>query len=364
MESVHLGALELANFRNFKTLKLNPGPRFNIISGHNGMGKTNLLEAIYMFGVLRSFRTTVRNELIRNGEEEARTHGTFLGALAGLGCDIVITKTSRTVRADGKTVSASGGHFRSLPMVLFHPATMGLVQSGPDGRRRFLNRALFQAESDYPILHRDYVRALASRNRLLKQPSPDYRALAPFDEQLARLGAAIMQARARFLEELSPTFLEAFDKISQGLDARISYKPKVEGGKEEILKALEDALESDMRRGFTSAGPHGDDFQIDLGDLPARKFASQGQQRMLALAIKIAETKVLARATDRIPILLLDDISSELDRERNRELFSFLAGVSGQVFITTTHLDHILIEHDREDFQIQDGGLSDGEPVT
>jgi DNA replication and repair protein RecF len=358
MESVHLGELELVNFRNFKTLELSPGARFNILSGSNGVGKTNLLEAIYMFGVLRSFRTTSRRDLILSGQDEARARGTFLGALAGLSCHIAITHTSRTVRADGKTVSATGGHFRSLPMVLFHPATMGLVQSGPDGRRRFLNRALFQAESDYPALHRDYIRALSSRNRLLKERSPDHRALSPFDEQLADLGAQIMAARERFLAELLPHFLKAFEKISLGLEAKLSYKPKVEGGREEILAALENGLAGDVQRGFTSVGPHGDDFQIDLGALSARKFASQGQQRMLALALKIAETNVLAKATDRIPILLMDDISSELDRDRNRELFSFLASVSGQVFITTTHLDHILIEEDRVDFQIQDGSVS------
>ncbi len=357
MSRIHLGELELVNFRNISRIELNPHPRFNIVAGRNGMGKTNVLEAIYLFGALRSFRTSTRGDLILHGAEETRLRGVFSGAASGLCCEINVRHDSRKVRADGKAISIRGGHFRSLPMVLFHPATMTLVQGGPKERRLFLDRALFQAEPNYPAFHRDYLRALASRNRLLKQHPVDGRSLSPFNHQLGELGEQIINARERFVEGLAPLFSEAFENISLGSEASIAYQPKVQGDKEVIIKALENDISKDKARGFTSIGPHGDDVSIEIGNRPARKFASQGQQRMIALSLKAAETNALTTATERIPILLLDDISSELDRDRNRQLFKFLASVGGQVFITTTHLDHILIEEDRKDFEIENGQI-------
>jgi DNA replication and repair protein RecF len=358
MSRVTLTELKIKNFRNLSRLGLEPHARFNIVSGANGMGKTNLLEAIYLLGALRSFRTTTRADLIRHGEEGAIVQGLFSDAAAGMECAVEIGATSRRVRVDGKPPARGGNHFRQLPMVLFHPATMGLVQGGPDLRRRFLDRALFQAGSSYPELHRDYLRALAGRNRLLKQEPVDRRALAAFDPQLAELGAAVTEERRRFTEDLKPLFIEAFSRVSDGLEARISYRAKVPGGVKELLAAYRERQRRDEARGYTSAGPHGDDLEIDIGGRPARRFASQGQQRMLALALKIAETRALTTATGRIPVLLLDDVSSELDRVRNTRLFEFLDGVGGQVFITTTHVSHILIEGERADFEVRDGAVT------
>ena len=201
---------------------------------------------------------------------------------------------------------------------------MALVQTGPDTRRRFLDRALFQADTTYPGLHRDYTKALRSRNKLLKQTPPAKDAIAAFDGQLSSIGARISEKRAGIVETMGPFFKEAVDKIGVGLDVIASYRPKVDGGEEEILDALANRLELDLIRGYTSVGPHADDVEIEVDGRPARKFASQGQQRMIALSLKIAETNVLARATNRIPVLLLDDISSELDRDRNQQLFEFL----------------------------------------
>jgi DNA replication and repair protein RecF len=358
MALIHLAEFTLANFRNFTLAKLEPHKRFNIVSGRNGMGKTNLLEALYLLGALRSFRTTTRQDLIRHQAENAKVSGTFSGAAAGMQCQVELGPSSRQVRIDGKAPPVFGEHFRNLPMVLFHPATMSLVQGGPDARRRFLDRALFQASPGYPALHRDYTRALANRNKLLKSETIDQRSLAPYDEQLADLGSQIFKQRANIVSLLEPLFKEAFESISQGLDGGIVYKPKVEGGKDELKQALADRLVVDRARRYTTVGPHKDEVELTLDNLPARKFASQGQQRMIVLALKIAETRVLADSTQRTPILLLDDISSELDRDRNRALFDFLAKTGGQVFITTTHLDHILIDKDRKDFQLNEGTLS------
>lgn len=357
MESLVLDEIAVVDFRCFEKLDLELGPRFNVVSGNNGVGKTNLLEAVYLLGSLRSFRTTAREEIVRHGAERAELRGVFGGPAAGLEMTLSLSASERRVRSSGKRVLRFQDHFRTLPMVLFHPSTTALVQSGPEMRRRFLDRALFQAEPEYPTLHRDFQRVLKSRNRLLAERRVDRRALAPYDSQFARLAARLVEHRHRFVDVLAPLFQEAFFAIGSGAVASLLYQPKMEGDAQAMEQALAARVEADASRGHTTAGPHADDLAVLLGDRPARKLASQGQQRMLALALKIAETRAVCRACGRVPILLLDDISSELDRERNQALFSFLAGEGGQVIITTTHLDHILIREERTDFVLENGRL-------
>jgi DNA replication and repair protein RecF len=271
---------------------------------------------------------------------------------------MVLGAEQRRVRVDGKPVSAGGGHFQQLPMVLFQPGNMELVQGGPGGRRRFLDRALFQAEPTYPAALRDYGRALASRNRLLKERGAERAAIAAFEDQLARHGATVVAGRERFVARLAPLFAEAAEQIGGAERATVDYRPAVGGDAAALAAALERARPRDLERGHTSVGPHTDELELALGGRAARRYASQGQQRTLVLALKIAETRVLAEACGRIPLLLLDDVSSELDRERNRRLMLFLDEVGGQLFVTTTHLEHILLEDDRVDFDVADGAIA------
>jgi DNA replication and repair protein RecF len=182
--------------------------------------------------------------------------------------------------------------------------------------------------------------------------------LGPYSEQLAELGAGVTAARKAFIEKAATAFNEAFLKVSLGLEGVLKYRPDLEGDKKSMLEALEKSLEKDQQRGYTARGPHADNLEIKVNSLKARRFASQGQQRIAVLALKIAETATLQEVTGRIPIMLLDDISSELDRDRNRELFGYLRSVGGQVFITTTHLDHVLIENDRAEYTIENGTLN------
>jgi DNA replication and repair protein RecF len=355
MESVQLDELALENFRNIADSKLLPGERFNVLTGGNGMGKTNLIEAIYLLGALRSYRTSVRRELLRHGTESARVAGLFGGAAAGMRCEIELEGRARRVRVDGKQQRPSGDHFRSLPMVLFHPGNMELAQGGPEARRRFLDRALYQAEPAYPELHRAYNRAQAGRNRLLKERPIDRRAIRPFDAQLAEQSARIVAIRKRFVDGLAALFGEAFQELSNGRDARVEYRPSASSDAEENGAALERSLRVDAERGYTTRGPHADDLLLTVDERRARRFASQGQQRLVVLSLKIAETRALATTTGRTPLLLLDDVSSELDAQSNERLFAFLLGVGGQVFITATHVESIRIDSERTDFSVVDG---------
>lgn len=358
MESIYLLNLIIDSFRNIKRAEFSPGPRFNVISGNNGSGKTNLLEAIYFFSALRSFRTSVRKELVGRDCRAASLKGVFGGAAKGMCCDIEISPNARKIQKDQKDIGNVHEHFSQLPMVLFHPGDMILIQGGPKERRRFLDRALFQALSPYPGWISDYNRALQSRNKMLKSRPQRIDSLKPFDFQLAKLGARIIEARRFFIDSARPMFVEAAASIGKGIVASLTYKPDVEGDEAAFEEAFIRSFSRDCERGFTSRGPHCDDIDITLKNLPARRFASQGQQRMLVLALKTAEADALSNACKRTPVLLLDDISSELDRDKNRELFSFLQQSGGQVFITTTHLDHVLLEDDRVDFFIDNGMLS------
>ncbi|MDD5307166.1 MAG: DNA replication/repair protein RecF [Deltaproteobacteria bacterium] len=364
MDAVRLARIVIQDFRNLERAEVSPGPRFNVFAGQNGSGKTNFVEAVYMLGALRSFRTSTRSELVSHGKEMTRVEGLFGGAGKGLVCEVAVRSDGRRVRVDGKPVARVGGHYRTLPMVLFHPANLTLVQGGPETRRRFVDRALFQADAAYPELHREYGKALASRNRLLKERRQDRRALEAFEDQIAKLGARITACRAWFIGMLGERFAHAFREVSGGLEAGVTYRPSVEGGEQELALALRQGRARDEAAGFTASGPHADDFEIAIAGRSARRFASQGQQRALVLSMKIAETRALFEAVGRIPLLLLDDVTSELDRTRNRHLFRFLADEAGQVFITTTHADHILIEIDRTDFVVDGGRITTGSART
>lgn len=358
MERVQLETLSLVDFRNIERAIVRPGERFNIFAGDNGMGKTNIVESIYLLGALRSFRTSARGELVRHGSEAAQVEGVFVGAAAGFRCAITITARARRVKIDGKSTRPESGHFQRLPMVLFHPGNLDLVQGGPQLRRRFLDRALFQAESNYPGVFRDYNRALRSRNRLLKERPLNRRAIAPFDEQLGELGKRLSEHRRRMVALLAPLFEEAFEEVSGGSTSGLEYRPCHEGDARELVNALEKSIGRDAERGFTSVGPHADDLEVSMSGRAARRFASQGQQRAAVLSLKIAETRALADLTDRIPLLLLDDVSSELDETRNQRLFEFLSGVGGQVFITTTKLETIKADEPRTDFSVVEGAVN------
>ena len=353
MDRVQIDELGVVDFRNIGRTVLKPGPRFNVVSGKNGSGKTNLVESIYLLGALRSFRTKKRVELIRKGAEAARVTGVFGQANAGMSLEMTIGTEGRKIKVDGNASTPGGDHFGRLPMVLFHPGNMELVQGGPAQRRRFLDRALFQAHPAYPDIHRSYARALSNRNSLLRNRIGDRRAMDPFDRQLVELGGRIIEMRRGFVASMSEFFAEAVGRISGVNSGALEYRPKAR--RDDLERALADAIGTDMARGFTSVGPHADELYFEIDGLDARRFASQGQQRTAVLAAKLAETRALEGATGRIPLLLLDDVSSELDRERNTRLFEFLAGVGGQVFVTTTHGDHISVFEDRVDFGVEGG---------
>jgi DNA replication and repair protein RecF len=267
----------------------------------------------------------------------------------------------RRLQVDGKRPRSSSAWFQTVRTVLFHPGDLALAAGAADKRRAFVDRMLEQMDPVYAATLASYEKALRSRNRLLKDDRDDRRSIRAFDEILAKTGAVIGQARQRLIADLGPRVVRAFSDVFAGdVPLSVRYLPRVEPSESALAEALARSLDKDRARGFTADGPQGDDLELRLHQVGARYHGSQGQHRTIVLALKTAELDLLAERTGRVPILLLDDVSSELDRSRNRRFFEVLSQAGGQVFLTTTHPEFILLEHGRVDFHMERGRVSRG----
>ncbi len=357
--ALRLERLIARGFRNLADLDLSPGPRFNVLFGDNGQGKSNLLEAIDYLGSLASFRGAGRDDLIAHGAPRALLAARFDTEPAPIKAQVRLSRDAARELALGDKRPRSSAVWRAaLPMVLFHPGDVALAGGSPEARRAFLDRILEQMDPTYAKAAQTYTKALRSRNRLLKAPAPDRRSIVAYDELLASAGAVLGQARARLATDLKPDVERAFREVAgEEVPLEVAYQPRVAPEVEAIRRALAASIEKDLARGFTAEGPHGDDLALRVRDRGARHSASQGQHRMMVLALKVAELEVLTRRTGRVPVLLLDDVSSELDPTRNRRLFALLDRRGGQVFLTTTQRELIRLEEGRVDFRVEAGRI-------
>lgn len=361
-------------------MNLEPGPEFNVFSGDNGQGKTNLLEALYAVCTLRSFRTSRLADLISIGRTEgkiaARLHRDELDRIY----ELELRERGRTARIDGKVIRPISRYFGQFNVVLFAPEDLAVVRGSPGNRRKFLDRSVFNWSPEYLPLSQDYDKVLRSRNQLLRDLQSGKTSwqrgeglLEVYDQQLARSGAQVMAQRVLFLEQLREHVMMGFESIMKsGLELGLDYACKdelraaLEFPVEQRFTALEEALGSllrsrwslDRARGTTSIGPHRDDLLFTLSRQPAATFASQGQTRAMVLAWKTALLTLLQRTREESPVLLLDDVSSELDPRRNQYLFAFLSDLGAQSFITTTHPDFVLIDSKRADWSVKEGRIT------
>jgi DNA replication and repair protein RecF len=355
-----LETLRVRDFRNLRLLELAPGARFNVVSGDNGQGKTNLLEAIEYLGALRSFRGARVEDLVNESAEQAELWARSAGDGPSHELRIALSRAGRrSVQLDGKRPRSRASYVPALPTVLFHPGELSLTAGGADGRRAFLDHLLTRLDETYASSLAAYTRALGSRNRLLRSEAPNRRGIMAYDELLAASGAVLGQAREALVSELAPRVSALFDEISgSGLALQLDYEPRVAPQVATLRAALGAAIEKDIARGFTADGPHADDLVFRLRETKARRYASQGQHRAMVLALKVAELLEIERRTGSTPLLLLDDVSSELDRIKSRRFFALLSRLGGQVFLTTTHPDLILVDTNRRDFTISAGQLA------
>ncbi len=332
--------LELRNYRNYARMELDPGPGLNLFLGANGQGKTNLLEAVALLALSASPRAGRDAELIGDLASEARVQAQVEsgGRLLEIRIDFVLegNRTRRRIQVDGQPRRALDlpGIFR---VTLFWPDDLDLIKAGPEHRRRLLNQLLVQVRPGYARTLARYARTLEQRNRLLKQialgEQPE-EALDVWDLQLVALGEELRTARAEAVASLAPLASAAHSAISGGELLEISYAGTEQG----LAQALAVARREDLRRGVSTVGPHRDDVLVVLEGREARAYASQGQQRSAVVSVKLAEAQVIAELTGEAPVLLLDDVLSELDAERRRELLRRLLE-PGQVIVTSVEAE-------------------------
>ncbi|MFZ5441136.1 MAG: DNA replication/repair protein RecF [Myxococcota bacterium] len=369
-------SLSYERFRNLEPTALVPSAHATIAVGENGQGKTNLLEGLYLLATLKPLRANRLSELIRFGEASARVTGRFLLSGAEREISVEIIPGGRTAFVDGKRAPSLEAYFGGVSVVAFTPDDLAVVKGGPDGRRAFLDRSVFNVQPAYLDESREYARALKSRNKLLKDRAPMSH-LQAWDATLAKLGARLWVRRRALMLALTERARAAFQRIGRSaLEANWSYEPAHLGDglqfgmaseselAQRMLDRLDARLSRDVERGFTSVGPHADDVDITLGEKPARAFASQGQSRALVLAWKVAEIENLQAQNGFLPLLLLDDVSSELDPERNAFLMGYLADSGAQTLLTTT--DAALVRRaagpDTKWFRVRSGSVTPYEP--
>jgi DNA replication and repair protein RecF len=338
-QTLELRALTVRGFRNLERVDLELGQGLTVLAGPNGAGKTSLLEAIYFAATSRCFRASRPAEAVSHGASEAFVRARFLDAPDGGSREQVasIVRGVTRVRIDGNKPPTLASYAVASPVVLFHPGELALSQGPASGRRTLLDRvALFLDPSSADARAR-YTRAQRSRHELLRSPACSAAALESFEALAARHGAELTRARARAFEVLERHAREAFSSIaSPELELGLRYVAGGSPDEAEGVAELAARRERDRHRPSASFGPHRDELELSLSGRSARVVASQGQHRALTLALKAAEAGAVASARGLLPLLLFDDVSSELDPARTVSLFAFLGLSRAQMVLTTT----------------------------
>jgi DNA replication and repair protein RecF len=365
---VILRELRAAGWRNLKPVALTPGPRASVFFGQNGQGKTNLLEAAFYLSEFRSFRTKTIGELTQWGAPKTALAAEVETAGLQRRIDIELGPGKKVVRLDGKGVRRDTPALRGLGVVVFVPEDLLLPRSAPSARRSFLDRAAYNVDRLFFGEAVAFQKVLKNRNAALRrggafaQPTM----LATYDDELARTGARLVQRRRVLTAALAPRVQAFFVALHADREVVIRYRsdPTVEAaqGEPAVADALREGLvrsrPADLRRGFTGFGPQTDDLEITLDGRPVREHGSQGQVRSLVLALKLAELANLTEALGEPPLLLLDDVASELDQLRRHKLFETILTTPGQTFISVTDKDLIPPLPGRVDFQVTGGEIA------
>lgn len=386
-----INSIILENFRNYKNLELDFDDSRNIIVGENAQGKTNLIEAIYLTAFARSFRTNNSAELVMFGEDSGRVSTDITSEDIEKNINIVIRSDGKKmIKKDGKAIRKTTELLNNVVVIIFSPDDLRIIKDSPEKRRTFINRELSQMRPRYYEVFRRYSDALRQKNAILKgyfnikkktftradnlslndispyDNSRQYNVemLDVFDRQLADNGYEIIRYRKEFAEMLSQEAGEIMNKISGGREElRIEYKTSCDfitgtEGRDILYKQFYHNREKDIYNGYATLGPHRDDIEFYINGKDAKKYGSQGQQRTIALSLKLAEIRIARQILDEAPVLLLDDVLSELDLDRQRFLVSEIDDV--QLFITSAEINEDVIRDLRGGtlFRVENGTIT------
>jgi DNA replication and repair protein RecF len=363
MRSLAIESLSVRGFRNLASVDVALGPRLNVFSGDNGQGKTSLLEATYVLATSRSFRTSKMNEVVSTSAEAASVRAVIAEGEEKREQSVGLKPGAKLVRIDGKRPPTLAAYAVATPVVVFHPGAVALSAGSSAERRKLLDRIALYASPSSLADAEAFSKANRSRQRVLEVRGEGASDLQHWEELMVRHGLALSEARERAALSLLPKAAAAFSRLGPaGTSLQGQYVRGAPAEAEAFRAALERGRARDRSRGSASAGPHRDELALELGGRAVRGMASQGQHRMVVLALELAEIEVIAGHRDVRPILLLDDVSSELDQARTAALFTNLREERGQVLLTTTRPE--LIEgglsamEDRKDFSVVAGRIS------
>jgi DNA replication and repair protein RecF len=349
---MHIQKIKIENFRNYHEEEVFFHEKVNVIVGDNAQGKTNLLESIYVSSLGRSFRTTKDKEMIRFEQPFARILATYSTEDQEKKVDIAFSKEGKKeIKVNNIKVEKMTEMLNHFYVVVFSPDDLKIVKEEPEKRRSFIDRELCKMRISYLNNLVQYKKVLMQRNAYLKSDNKDRQAMQVWDDTLSQYGARVILQRQTFVQEINEISREIHKKITQGKEQlEIRYQPSVKPDPEgdlnqlikKIQKKLADSYKSDIYAGNTSIGPHKDDLLILINGIAARQYGSQGQQRTAALSMKLAEIHLIEKEKGEKPILLLDDVLSELDGDRQKYLIQALS--ESQLFITAAELNPQLIE--------------------
>ncbi len=357
-----LKKLRLDKYRNISKIFIEPSNNLTIIYGKNGQGKTNLIESIFMLANARPFRFSKISDHICHGFKTATICGTVQNEGIENEIFIQLENSARRVSINGKNIQNALELHGKLVVVLFSPDDVVMVKFGPEIRRRYFDRSLYTAERNFLHNYQNYYHTLKQRNALLK--TNNYETLDIWTEQLADAGNLIMEERQRYIIKLQKLFQKNYQRISgQHEKVEIKYKPDVTIN---LKNALLKQLEQDKLHKNTGLGPHRDDILFFIDGKPLKVYGSQGQQRSFVLALKMAEMNYINETFGEQPLLLLDDIASELDKERMMNLLTFIHQQKLQTLVTTTDINNFLpiLQNDSRLLQVEGGRLIKEETIT
>lgn len=336
-------SIELADYRNYDSLTMEFCPGTNILYGDNAQGKTNILEAIYVSATTKSHKGSKDKEIINFNKEEShiRTYMEKEGVESRIDMHLRKNK-SKGLAIDGQRVKKAADLIGLCNVVFFSPEDLGIIKNGPSERRRFVDMELCQLDSFYFYNLSNYNRIVDQRNSLLKDMyfNPQLKeTLNIWDMQLVSYGSKIIERRKLFTEQLNEIIKDIHFNLSGGREQiQVKYEPNVQ------IESFENQLkinqDRDIKSKMTSVGPHRDDFSFLIGDIDIRKYGSQGQQRTAALSLKLSEIELVKKITKDTPVLLLDDVLSELDNNRQNYLLSSIGNI--QTIITCTGLEEFV----------------------
>lgn len=340
---MYIESLDLENYRNYKNLSIEFCDKVNILYGDNAQGKTNVLEAIYVAGTTKSHRANKDSELVSFGNDEG--HIKMFVSKSGVRRRIDMhLKKSKTkgVAIDGIPIKKAVDLLGIINIVIFSPEDLNLIKNGPADRRRFIDMELCQLDRSYVFALTNYNKILNQRNKLLKDIQFNISlmdTLDVWDDQLVRYGKELIVKRRNFINKLNEIIYDIHKNLSGNIEnLKLVYEPNID--EESFEVKLKSTRERDLKLKMTMTGPHRDDLSFFINDMDVRRFGSQGQQRSCALSLKLSEIELVKNITGDNPVLLLDDVLSELDSKRQNYLLNSINNV--QTIVTCTGIDEFI----------------------